>query len=190
MIWPVFKTYNPLVKAFFEMKDKRMQLPLFIHVLALFIYVFSIIMFTCIDAMYVGEGYKYDGLRALYFTIVYGVILTLLRPFLNWLLYVMFFYNTKGDSKIEETGKPYIHDTEESGRLKEGINTPRGHTKGVKSKSMNDDENMLNHQFEGGDDEESKEDPIVIVNNKNAGKPTKKSKTAKNDSSSEDSSSY
>ena len=117
----MFKVYHPIAKSFFELKDKRKQMPLFMHLLALFIYVFSIVMFTCIDAMYVGEGYTYNGLRSAYFAIVYGGILTLIRPFLNWTLYAMFFFGIKSDENLE---KAYHNETDENSRLRHIQYTP------------------------------------------------------------------
>lgn len=91
MFWPCMKVYHPLVMSFFTLKTKRRHISLLYHALSLLIYIFSIVLASLIQVLYV-EDMDYNQDKAFGFGGVYLVVYMLLRPFFNKAKYVMYFH--------------------------------------------------------------------------------------------------
>lgn len=91
IFWPVLKVYHPLISVFFPLRTRTRSIPLIYHALSFFIYIFSIVMLTCLDLIFLAN-YDYNPVRAIKFAGIYLGAFIIVRPIFNQAKYSMYFY--------------------------------------------------------------------------------------------------
>lgn len=109
VIWSVMKVYHPLIAPFAPLKPHQdLYIPATFHALSLLIYVFSIVLFTCLDFRFIigiNPQMMYTSKRAVIFAAVYLAALIVLRPLFNKIKYALDFKGTSLPNDEQQSTK-------------------------------------------------------------------------------------